>query len=822
MLRDLWLAIRGMRRSPAFAALVIGGMALGIGVNTAMFSAVRAIFLKPLPFVQPDRLFVLWESDAEAGTAQRRVSPANFVDWRAQNSVFEEMGVLPNWTGAAWPFNVVTADGVDRVSGIYASSGFLRTLGVKPHLGRLFGAQEDTRSGLRHVLISFDYWQAHFHGDPAAVGRTLEIDTFRGGKFVIVGVLPQGFEFPKGAQVWLSLGDWGAGAMPPTDVAERCCPWYVVFARLKPGVSMEAAQAELTGIARRVSARHPQSARVTEVKVQPLRESLVGSHRLSMLALSGATGCILLIVCANVANLLLSRGVKRRREMATRMALGASRWRLVRQLSVEALLLCGFGAIGGLVLVWWTQSLLRQLLEGRIPLAEDIRLDAPALWFTLLLTLICGCICSLAPIVSSSSRLNFVSRGETETASSRRMRNTLVVAEVAIAVTLVVNAGLLLRTLVQLQNTNLGFSTASTLSLSLDLTTGSLRERGRASGFLDDLQRRVRELPGVVAVATTTRVPFDGQAAAQAITREGQPALAAAASPQIAQSAVSPSYFGLMGMRLLDGRLLSGSDSSAGKLVAVVNETAAKRYWPGESPVGKRFAIGSRERFGYFRPPPSPGAIEWREVVGVVSDVRTAGFGSQIQPEVYYSHQQFPIYDPLLLVRTAGDPMLTVPAIREHVRAVNSRAVIAKVQTLEMAAGHSLADPKLRAGVTGAFSVMSLLLGVLGIYGVMSYTVERRTREIGLRMALGADHRQISAMVMGQALRLTMTGVAIGLAAAWMVSRWASSLFFGVSPSDLQSFAAPPVLFALAAVLASYLPARRAMEVDPATALNSE
>jgi predicted permease len=397
-----------------------------------------------------------------------------------------------------------------------------------------------------------------------------------------------------------------------------------------------------------------------------------------------------------------------------------------------------------------------------------------------------------------------------------------VVAEVAIAVTLVVNAALMLRTFMNLQGVDVGFSTRSTLAVSLDLTTGPLRGRGTAAGFLNDALARITAIPGVTAAASTTQALFTGQVAGQAITREGRPPLTQADSPHVVQSAVTPAFFGLMGMQLRNGRLLSDSDSGSGKLVAVINKRAADLYWPGEDPVGRRFAIGSRERFGFFRPPPTPGAIEWREVVGVVSDVRSAGFQSDIQPEVYFSYQQFPIYDSLLLIRTSTSSTAVVPAIRQELLALNPRAVITKVRTLEEAADTSLSDQKLRAGLLSAFSLLAVGLGILGIYGVMSYSVAQRTREIGIRMALGAGRPDITAMVIGGALRLTFAGVAVGLAVSLLTAQWMSSLLFGVSATDAPTLAIAPVLFALAAAAASYLPARRAICVDPSTSLRSE
>jgi predicted permease len=819
--QDLGLAWRGMARAPGFAALVIATMALGIGANTAMFSVIRAVLLRPLPYPNQDRLVTLWERDAERGIDRRSVTPANFVDWEAQSDAFEEMGALPNWSGRVSPFNVVAQDGsMERVPGVYASSGFFRVLGVPPLLGRTFGREEDTRAGEQNIVISHSYWRQRFAGDPAAVGADIEVDTFRGGSFTVIGVMPEGFEFPRGARVWLSLGDWGAGPMPPPDAPDRCCSWYTVFARLKPGMTAESAGVQLTAIARRISQRHPQAARVTEVQVMPLRDSLVGTQRPTLLALFGAVGCILLIGCANVANLLLSRGVARRQEMLTRMALGATRWRLARQATAEALFLTVLGAVAGVAAASWVQGLLVRALQPRAPLAEGAQMDWAVLGFAVLLAMACGVACGLAPLAEWRTA-DWSRRGQTEGGASKRLREFLVVGEVALALSLVASAGLLARTVAKLQSVELGFRFDRILAVSLDLGTRPLRGRGNAARFVEELMPRVAALPGVRAAAATNALPLENGRAGQAITREGRPALPAADSPQVVQRAVTPGYFTAMGIPLRKGRLFTEADTGDGNLVAIVNETAARRYWPGEDPVGTRFAVGSLERFGSFRRPP-PGGVELREIVGVVADVRTAGFAAEVQPEVYYSYKQYPLYDVRLLVWAAVDPTTLAPVIRREAAAVNPRAVVARVRTMEEVAAASLAEPRQRAALVGVFSALALGLGMLGIYSVMSYTVARRTKEIGIRVALGAQPGDVLRLVVGQALRLAAAGVIVGLAGAVAAGRWISGLLFGVQPGDPATLAGTCLLLAGAAVAASYRPARHAARVDPAVALRSE
>jgi putative ABC transport system permease protein len=817
---DLRVAWRGVVRSPGFSILVMLTLALGIGTTTTMFSVVWAVLLKPLPWPAQERLVTIWESDPASATGTRRVSPANFVDWTREARSIEAVGVLPNWTGQAWTFNVVGRDRTDRVLGIYASSGFFRAMGVAPLLGRTFGVDEDVTRGRRTVVLSHAYWQARFAGDPSIVGRTLEIDTFRGGAFTVVGVMPPGFEFPRDVRIWLSLGDWGGGPMPGPDAAVRCCPWYTVVARLKPDTTIATAATELTAIARRVSARHPAGAPVDAVRVQPLRETLVGDQKLPLFGLFGAVSCILLIGCAYVANLLLSRGVGRHREVLTRVALGATGRAIARQLLSESLLLAVPGALIGVVVSVWGQELIAAAMRERVALVDRTHLDTAVLGFAVVVTLATTTLCGLAPLVDWRS-IGWTTRGQTESLASRRVRQGLVVAEVALAVGLVATAGLLLRTVANLRGVDVGFDTARTLVISTDLTTSRLRERGGAARFIEAVAPRLAVLPGVRVVAAATGVPFEGGLASQAITRQDRPAVDAASSPQVVQTAVTPDFFRAMQIRLLRGRLFTENDRADGALVSIVNETAARRYWPGEDPIGRRFAIGSRERFGSFRAV-TPGEVEWREVVGVVSDVRSAGFAAAVQPEVYHTYKQFPLTDPSLIVRTTADAVPLMPAIRREIEAVNPNAVIARVRSLDTVADQSIEDQRLRATIAVVFSGLALILGMLGVYGVTSHMVAQQTREIGVRVALGAEPSAIARMIVGRALRPVVVGVAVGLGVAWAAGRLVASLLFGVTAADGATLAVTCALLIAAGLVASAWPTRVALRVQPIAALRDE
>jgi len=529
---------------------------------------------------------------------------------------------------------------------------------------------------------------------------------------------------------------------------------------------------------------------------------------------------VLLIGCANVANLLLSRAVGRRKEMLTRKALGATRWRIARQLLIESLVLSGSGALAGLWISILAQPWVSRLLSERVLLVEQTRMDGTVLVFAIVLTLASSVICGLAPLAGIQIA-DGSGRGQTESAFSRRLRSALVAGEVALAVILVTGAGLLIRTVAKLDAVDMGFRTEGLLTVETDLTTGPLRSRGIPARFLAEVLPRIEALPGVRVAAATTLIPFESGTASQAITRADRPPQAAADSPQVISIAVTPRYFEAMGMRLITGRGLAESDTADGRLVAVLNETAARRYWPGESPIGKRFAIGSLERYGSFRRV-AAGEIEWREIVGVVSDIRSAAQNAPVQPEVYYCYRQFPVYGPNLVVRTAENAAVLAGAIRREIQAVNRSAVVLRTRTMEQVAAEAIGPQRLRAMVASGFSLVAIALGMLGIYGVMSYTVAQRTHEIGIRMALGARAGQVSGMVIGRAIRLTAVGLGIGLAGSMLVGRWISTMLFGVDPVDPVTLLGTCILLGLAAVGASFLPARRASRVDPATALRSE
>lgn len=826
---DFRYAVRTLRKSRTYTVVAGLTLALGIGANTAMFAVMRATLLRSLPYPAGDRLVVLWQSSPERGISRQLVSPANFVDWDAENSVFEALGAWPNTSDTVTRFNVRRGNSIEPVPGAYVSSGLFRVLGVQPLLGRTFLPEEDRARGHRAAILSYPSWRIRFEADPGILGKTIEVDTFRGGVYTITGVMPPGFDFPSGAEILLPVAFWGGGPLPPVHAPGRCCSWFSVIGRLKPGVTIERARLEMTVLARRISERHPSGGRFAEVQVSPLQAELAGPHRTGLLVLSGAVLCVLLIACANVAILAMSRTVSRSAEISLRSALGAGAARLLRLVLVESLLLALLGAAGGMLLAVVALEVLMRGLSGALPLVAGARIDWGIVAFAVAMSVASACLSAILPaaVQSGLGRRAFSLRAaagfHTATPRGSLIQRVLMAGEVALAVTLVVVAGLLLRTVLSLQAIDPGFRTESVLAVSFDLTSSTFRGPGRQQPWFSELMAAMARVPGVQRVAGVSEAPLVRRSLPdQPVTVEGQPIRPASQSPLVIMRAVTPDYFPSMGIPLKTGRLFAETDSGDGKLVAIVNETAARLLWPGVNPAGRRIAIGSQERFGYFRVPPPPGVPEWREVVGVVGDIRSSALDTPPQPEVYYSHRQFSWYHPALLLRTAGDPLRLAAGVRREAAALSPHAVVTGVSTLDQIASESIGEPRFRARLTGLFGALAILLGMLGIHGVNSYAAAQRRREIGIRMALGASRFDAAWLVAGQALRTTAAGMAVGVAAALIAGRSISSLLFGVGSADPATLLIACAVFGAAAAAASYLPAREAARVDPGVAARSE
>jgi putative ABC transport system permease protein len=778
-------------------------LALGIGANTAIFSLVDAVLLRPLPFREPERLVIVWEDASSIGFPRNTPAPANYADWKSQNRVFEDMAAL------SWQSYNLTEDGEpERVEAQAVTANFFSLLGIKPELGRTFSQEEDQPGRNRVVLVSHGLWQRRFGGDPALVGREILLN---GEKRTVLGVMPPGFQFlAKDTGLWVPI------AFSPGQLANRDGHYLTVVARLKPGVTTAQAGADIAGISERLRRDYPQSNFGLGSLVISLREQLAGDVRLALIVLLVAVGFVLLIACANIANLLLSRGAARHREIAVRSALGAGRGRIVRQLLTESVVLAAAGGIAGLIFASWSFSFLKQIIPDSMSLNATVGIDARVFGFTLLLSLLTGIIFGLAPALQAAKvDLNEalkLSGGRSGTGTGhRRMRGALIVTEVALALVLLVGAGLLIQTFVRLRALDIGLNPENLLTLRTTLPLGKYGELAKRTAFYQQVLERVRSLPGVVSAGYTTAVPLTWKGGTNSFTVEGH-------EPGPGQDAnfrqVSPGYMETIGIKLREGRYLTDRDDSQAQPVAIINATMARQFWQGENALGRRFKNDGDE------------SQRWFTVVGIVGDVKEMGLEAPAKPEMFFPYQQMggTLWNiPRdLIVRTTGDPLSITPALRQAIWSVDSSQPISNIRTMDEILAEEVAQRRVGMTMLVAFATLALLLASLGIYGVISYSVTQRTQEIGIRMALGASRGDVLRLVMTDGLRLAATGVAIGLGAAFAMTRLMAGLLYGVSASDPRTLAVVTVLLTAVALLACYVPARRATKVDPMIALRYE
>ena len=813
LIQDLRYGLRMLAKNPGFTAVAVLTLALGIGANTAIFSVVNAVLLRPLPLAAPHQL-VSVVSTRLRGNVPDNASYPDFADWRAQNHVFSQM--------AAYNTDNFTLTGQGEavhIQGAVVSADLFSLLGVKPVLGRAFLPDEDNlpaANGAFAIILSHRLWRERFNADPGIVGRTIEIDN---RNFAVVGVMPAGFQFPiesEPADFWMTMAiNFVTAPGQPSMAEQRGAHYLNVIARLKPHVSQALAQAQMSTIVSRLNKQYPDIA-PRGVEVVPEIDRVAGPVRPALLILLVAVGCVLLIACANVANLMLARGASREKEMAIRAALGAGRGRMIRQLLTESVLLALLGGVLGAALGLWGISGLISLLPVDIPRLAGTRFDSTVLLFTALVSMLTGILFGLAP-AAQASRLDFVEslkeggRGLFEDLDHSRGRGFLVVADMAVAAVLLVGAGLLINSFLRLQHVDPGFNPQHVLTFKMDLPY--VRYSGmRQTQFFERAIKRLSHLPGVLLTSAVLPLPLDGNQVGTFLTIEGQ-TVTEANRPRAGYSWVEPGYFRTVGIPLIKGRDFTAADDLKAAPVVIINETLARRFFPRQDPIGKRIKPGIGN--GYKMPP-------LREIVGVVGDVRQYGLTSAPGPEVYVPLAQSPLGSMNFVVLTQVDSLSMVGTIRKEIAEMDKDLPFYGVKTFNQYLGQGFARPRFLTLLLGTFAALALALAAIGLYGLVSYSATRRTHEIGIRMALGAEKRDVLRLVVGQGFKLTIIGLAIGIAGSFAVTRFLSSLLYDVKPTDPVTFIAVPLILAGVALLASYIPARRATKVDPMVALRYE
>ena len=802
LLRDFRYAVRLLWKHPGFTVVAVATLALGIGANTAIFSVVNTVLLSPLPYEEADRIVVVWESQVIANLNQQPVALPNFENWKEQNHVFEQLAALRSTT-----FNLTNDGETERVTGARVSTSFCSLLRLKPILGRDF-LDEDGKQGAASVaLISYGLWRGRYGADPKLIGKAIQVD---GNPYTVVGVLPPELSYPTPDTVLF------VPLIPQPQEMVRANHFVQVLGRLRPGVTLAEASAEMETIATRLEREYPATNTGYRVQLVPLYEQLVRKIRPALLVLLGVVGCVLLIACANVANLLLARASGRSMELAIRAALGASRWQLVRQLLTESILLSLCGGLLGFFLALWGVPILMRLSSDSIPRVEEIGVSYHVLGFTVLISLVTGILFGILPAWHSSSKkmtdvLREGRRGSTGGQLQRGVLNLLVILEVALALVLLVGAGLMIRSFISIRQVPLGYDPKGILTAGIGLSPIKYPELQQQAVFYQDLLARLKTVPGVVSVAAISKRPVTGFATS-GFTIQGRP-VAQGHAPSADYRVISPQYFQTMGIPLLSGRDFTLRDDKEMPDAVVINKVMAERFWPGDDPLGKRIQLAAE-------------TTRWREVVGVVGNEKLSGLDTETGPAIYVPLPQntFPnaIRSVVLIVRSSGEPMNLASAIQKEVRAMDQEQALFQVRPLEELIDSSLSQRRFNSLLMVIFALLAGLLAAVGIYGVIAYSVTQRTHEIGVRLALGAQPFDVLKMILVQGIKLTLIGIVAGVLASLALTRVLSTLLYGVRATDPLTFLLIPLLLMAVALLASYLPARRATRVDPCVALRND
>jgi putative ABC transport system permease protein len=806
MMTDFRYAVRTLTKRPAFVLIAVLTIALGIGVNTAIFSAVDAVMLRPLPFKDPEALMAVWEHTPALGIAQNEFAPANYFDLRQQNQVFEDLGAFGqlsvNLTGEGEP---------EQLDGQLVTANVFKLLGVQPALGRTFASDEDQKGRDTVAVLSDALWARRFNRDPNVINRSI---TLNGKSFTVIGVMPPKFFFPE-----REIELWAPWSMEPGQAEGRGDHYFRLVGRLKPGVTRPQANAETESIAARLAAAYPRTNEGLGFVVNSFHQDYVGDLRRPMLILFAAVGLVLLIACANVANLMLAQATTRRREIAIRMALGARRWAIARQMLAESLLLALAGGLLGVLGAVWGVEALSKLLPESLSKLQAISVDSRVFLFTLGVTVLTAIAFGAVPAYHAARANPGDTLGETGRdlsggVSGRYLRRVLVVSEVALAVVLLVGAGLLIRSFQRLRQVDVGFKPDKLMTMRMVLPMPKYAKPENRRAFYDELLRRVHELPGVEAAGMITFLPLSTSGMKFSFSVEGRNQPSDMQLPFALYRVVSPDYFSALGIPLQRGRLFDSRDSATATPAIIINRHLAEQFWPGEDPTGKRLKIGAADSQN-----------PWATVVGVVGNVRQAGLYGEMLPELYvpYTQERRPWVAPRdLVVRVNGDSAALVGAVREAVWAVDKDQPVSNVRTMDQVFALAVSRERFQMLLLALFAALALVLACVGLYGVISYAVAQRTHEIGVRMALGAQPRDVLRLVIRQGMVLTIAGLVVGVGVGLAATRVMTDMLFGVTATDALTFVSVGVLLVIVAFLACYVPARRATKVDPLVALRYE